>query len=376
MRRGLMDRVLVALVGVAIIAGAPFARSAKGAPTSVPGGWRIVSSPALPGGELVGVSALGPGEAWAVGSQATGGVFAPLALHWNGSRWSSVPISGPTDFNQLRAVSIVSASDAWAVGVTGQWGALIEHWNGSSWQIVSSPVSGGQTPLYGVKAFAANDVWAVGENGSHNLVLHFDGNGWAQVPVPEPAGSSLTLFGDVDGTSGSDVWVAGEAETDTQQPLVEHFDASTWTIVPSPPTAGDYSYVRGLDVRTSSDVWMVGDSLGPPPDYTEHPLIQHRVGTTWTAFEGKPGEPWGVAALSAGDVWVVGNQESASGDYAAMIEHWDGTAWSFAPSVQSVGTGDSELNDVTALPNGMVWAVGSYSPRGDDQPLIELNPAG
>ena len=125
-----------------------------------------------------------------------------------------------------------------------------------------------------------------------------------------------------------------------------------------------------------SDVWMVGDSLGPPPDYTEHPLIQHRVGATWTAFEGKPGEPWGVAALSAGDVWVVGNQESPSGDYAAMIEHWDGTAWSFAPSVQSVGAGDSELNDVTALPNGIVWAVGSYSPHGDDQPLIELNPAG
>jgi len=122
MHRGLMDRVLVALVGVAIIAGAPFARSAKGAPTSVPGGWRIVSSPALPGGELIGVSALGPGEAWAVGSQETNGVFAPLALHWNGSRWSSVPISGPTDFNQLRAVSSVSASDAWAVGVTGQWG--------------------------------------------------------------------------------------------------------------------------------------------------------------------------------------------------------------------------------------------------------------
>ena len=75
MHRGLMDRVLVALVGVAIIAGAPFARSAKGAPTSVPGGWRIVSSPALPGGELIGVSALGPGEAWAVGSQAVGGVL-------------------------------------------------------------------------------------------------------------------------------------------------------------------------------------------------------------------------------------------------------------------------------------------------------------
>jgi hypothetical protein len=36
----------------------------------------------------------------------------------------------------------------------------------------------------------------------------------------------------------------------------------------------------------------------------------------------------------------------------------------------------SQLNGATALPSGMVWAVGSYSPSGPDQPLIELKPAG
>jgi hypothetical protein len=375
MHRGLMDRVLVAVAGVAIIAGVHLGGSAKAAPSALPGGWRVVPSPALAGGELIGVSALSSTDAWAVGSRAVGGVFSTLAEHWDGTRWQEVPISGPGNFNELRAVAIVTSSDAWAVGVTSQWGALIEHWNGSSWQQVESPVSGAQTPLYGIKAFAANDVWAVGEEGPRGLVLHFDGSRWSRVTVPEPPGAELTLFGDVDGLAGSDVWIAGESYTDTQEPLVEHFDGSTWTIVPSPPSGGDDSYLRGLDVRTDGDVWMVGDSIGPPPEYVEEPLIQHLGGASWTAYDGKPGEPWAVAAMSPNDVWVVGNQVGARGDYEAMIEHWDGASWSLAPMLQSAG-GDSELNDVTALANGMVWAVGSYSPRATDQPLIELNPTG
>lgn len=107
----------------------------------------------------------------------------------------------------------------------------------------------------------------------------------------------------------------------------------------------------------------------------ESPLIQHETGGTWTAHTGRGGEPWAVAAMSQNDVWVVGNQESPSGDYSAMLEHWNGTGWSFYPSLQSI-TDDSELNDVAALPTGMVWAVGSYSPHGPDQPLIELDPFG
>lgn len=373
MHRGLLDRVLVVLMGVAIIAMHPIS-SAKAAPSVGLAGWRIVASPALPGGELIGVSALSSTEAWAVGSQAVGGVFLPLAEHWDGTRWSSTPISGPGDFNELRAVAVVSPSDAWAVGVSGQWGALIEHWNGSSWQVVSSPVSGGGTPLYGVKAFAANDVWAVGGNGNHGLVLHFDGTSWTQVSVPEPAGSELTSFSDVAGRAGDDFWIGGEAYGQSG-PLVEHFDGTSWTIVSSPPSGGEDPYVRGLDVSASGDLWVVGDSLGPPPEYVESPLIQHETGGTWTAHTGRGGEPWAVAAMSQNDVWVVGNQESPSGDYSAMLEHWNGTGWSFYPSLQSI-TDDSELNDVAALPTGMVWAVGSYSPHGPDQPLIELDPFG
>ncbi len=82
-----------------------------------------------------------------------------------------------------------------------------------------------------------------------------------------------------------------------------------------------------------------------------------------------------VAALSDTDAWIVDNRFDGTSDYVATIEHWNGTSWRMFPMLQPLG-GDSELNGVDALPNGMVWAVGSYSPRGPDQPLIELNQAG
>src|SRR5207244_4546046 len=94
--------------------------------------WSIVPSPTIGGGELMSVATRTGSDAWAVGSRSSGGVFAPLAEHWNGSTWSSVPIGAPGSFNQLRAVAVVSHADVWAVGVSNNWSALIEHWNGST----------------------------------------------------------------------------------------------------------------------------------------------------------------------------------------------------------------------------------------------------
>jgi hypothetical protein len=380
MNRGTLGRVRIAQCAAVLLGSLFLTQAAGGGLSALPsipaGGWKVVPSPALAGGELIAVSALNQNEAWAVGSRAPGGGFYPLAEHWDGAQWKNVDISGPGGFNQLRAVADVSTSNAWAVGVTGSWSALIEHWNGSSWTPVSSPVSGAQTPLYGLKAFAANDIWAVGENGSNGLALHFDGTSWSNVPLPEPPGDSLTVFTQVDGTSASDVWVVGQSGDGPAQPLVEHFDGSTWTIVPSPPSAGDYAYVRGLDVRPGGNLWLVGDTLGPPPDYTESPLVQHRDANGWTTLDSTGNaEPWGVAALSDTDAWIVGNRFDGSSDYVATIEHWNGTSWRMVPMIQTLG-GDSALNGVDALPGGTVWAVGSYSPRGFDQPLIELNAAG
>jgi hypothetical protein len=80
-------------------------------------------------------------------------------------------------------------------------------------------------------------------------------------------------------------------------------------------------------------------------------------------------------ALSPTDAWLVGNQPSASASYTALIEHWNGASWTVVQP-PNTGSGDSELNGLAALSSGLLWAVGNYSPSGTDQPLIEMHPAG
>src|SRR5207247_9103264 len=140
------------------------------------------------------------------------------------------------------------------------------------------------------------------------------GCSWNSVAHPEPTGSTLTAFSKIAGTSATDRWAVGESQTSSQQPLAEHFDGSSWKIVPT-AVQGSYNYVRGLAVRTSGDAWFVGDWEDAGPDYTEHPLIQHWDGAKWSAVSSQVGEPWGVAALSATDAWLVGDQPGPSDGY-------------------------------------------------------------
>lgn len=364
-------RLLLVLVAVgALVAWPGAAAPSRGSART--GTWVIASSPSVPGGELIGAGALSGSDVWAVGSRAVSGVFSPLAEHWNGGNWSTVPISAPGSFNELYSVSGASSSDVWAVGVSANWSGLIEHWNGSSWKTVASPVAGAQTPIYGVRAFAGNNVWAVGAAGGHGMLLHYNGSSWTVVSHPEPAGSTYTVFEKVAGTSPSDVWVAGSSQTSTQQTLVEHYDGSTWKIVQT-AVQGSYNTVRGLVARATGDAWLVGDWEDVAPSYTEHPLIQHWNGNTWSAVSSQVGEPWGIAALSATDAWIVGNRPSGSG-YTSLIEHWTGGSWSLV-TPPGAGSGNSELNGITAT-GTTLWAVGSYTPSGTTQPLIETNPSG
>src|SRR2546422_9965724 len=56
-------------------------------------------------------------------------------------QWSVVPSPNGSSSSGLSGVAVVSASDIWAVGSSGNQmsGAqtLIEHWNGSSWSVVT-----------------------------------------------------------------------------------------------------------------------------------------------------------------------------------------------------------------------------------------------
>src|SRR5690348_5630714 len=63
-----------------------------------------------------------------------------LHLHAASSQaaWNIVPSPNVGTTSHLNSVSVISATDVWAVGYSST-GTLIEHWDGTSWSIVSSP---------------------------------------------------------------------------------------------------------------------------------------------------------------------------------------------------------------------------------------------
>jgi len=95
---------------------------------------------------LSGSDAAGPDDVWAVGS--VGQAFTILRQieiqHWDGTAWSFVPADQVSVDDVLDGVAVVSSDDVWAVGSTAtiqsrRDHSLIEHWDGTRWSAVPIP---------------------------------------------------------------------------------------------------------------------------------------------------------------------------------------------------------------------------------------------
>ena len=184
--------------------------------------WSVVPSPS-PGSAknvLNGIDVVSATNIWTVGSFAnTGSSFQTLIEHWNGVSWSVVSSPSPgSAFNTLTGIDAVSATDIWAAGdlvnTTGPDQTLIEHWNGTSWSVVPSPSPGSNfNRLRGIEAVSATNIWAVGsfENmggPEQTLVEHWDGVSWSVVPSPNP-GSALNRLNGIEAVSATNIWAVG-----------------------------------------------------------------------------------------------------------------------------------------------------------------------
>ena len=135
--------------------------------------WNVVASPnvGIYGNNMLQVSAASANDIWAVGYHlAVFGarqVFQTSAFHYDGTRWSTVPIPDVnTNSNYLFDVVGLGPNDAWAVGfwdTLSSYETMVQHWDGARWTIRSSPSPKSATnELYAVDAVSASDLWAVG----------------------------------------------------------------------------------------------------------------------------------------------------------------------------------------------------------------------
>ncbi|MBK8900665.1 MAG: hypothetical protein IPM53_05765 [Anaerolineaceae bacterium] len=188
---------------------------------------------------------------------------------------------------------------------------------------------------------------------------------WSIVSSPNVNGRS-NLLNAITAVSTQDLWAVGEhrtANVSNVQTLTMHWNGASWTIVPSPNPDPNRNRLAGVAALSASDVWAVGEQGGSTgPNWSS--LILHWDGSTWSTVAAptlSPGtsELRDVAAVAANDVWAVGAASSPATDWwdQPLVLHWNGISWSSVP-VPSFGT-TAELNGITAVAPNDIWAVGT-----------------
>jgi hypothetical protein len=238
------------------------------------------------------VAAVGPADAWALGTTNGAGLPAPgtpVAVHWNGTSWSrSLLPSGLT--SEIAAASAVSSNDVWAVTEVG---GNILHWNGAQWS-VADHVNGSGRLFTGVTALSSTDVWVFGFSGAGPGLgtWHFDGKIWTNVT------GSAAMLTTASAVSATDIWAVGD--TTSGQGAIRHYNGTTWQQVTAAPALG-YQDILAL---SSSNVWALGtDSHGALS-------LAHLSGGRWTTVT-LPGTGFYVGSFAPdgqGGFWL-----SASG---------------------------------------------------------------
>jgi hypothetical protein len=153
------------------------------------------------------------------------------------------------------------------------------------------------------------------------------------------------------------MWAVGSAGPYTATiALTEHWDGSQWSVIPVPAAANDID-LHSVAAVSANDVWAVGEKG-----------IIHWDGTAWSVSQATQGwgdrEYFGVAA-GPNAVWAVGRGGSVNHEQV-LIEQWNGQAWIvslFEPPFMGV------LRSVAQSGPNDAWAVGYYGLP--DGPVVE-----
>lgn len=178
--------------------------------------------------------------------------------------------------------------------------------------------------------------------------------GWGPVAMTTPEDSQLNGVATI---SQSDAWAVG-FHGHPFATLTMHWDGASWTMVPSPNGTVHRNVLYAVSATGPEDVWAVGYQY-VDANQGGVALVEHWDGHAWSmvpAHAGGSSVLYGVKAFAPDDVWAVGSRGSYPPE-VTLTEHWDGNAWTVVPS-PSPGVAD-RLHAVDGTSGLDVWAVGS-----------------
>lgn len=194
--------------------------------------WQRVTLPAAlhlaSGTTLTAIGAQGPRDVWIAGTAPAGSPSSlrtkVVLLHWNGRSWRRLaqPASGLGYYNSVQSVRVVSATSAWVVGwdklgpnESNRRLPLALHWNGRRWTTTRMPAGRGElenvTRADG-QILASGDTYSPDQTSYALDLLRWTGRAWVHEAVP--ASGPGTMDG-IAGIPGGGVWVTGSTGDNT-----------------------------------------------------------------------------------------------------------------------------------------------------------------
>jgi hypothetical protein len=310
-------------------------------------------------------------EGWAVGfnTQSTGasvGVTVQvvgLIFHFQRCNWTALPQTYPGVV--LRSISMVSATEGWAVGGDPCWcrQPFALHFSGDNWQPAAIPLPSGVGELRIVRMLNATEGWTLGVTSKYdNMLLHYRHGAWTAVTLP------IGYIFDLAPVGVDDLWITGENASGSASGGAEaprhsdlgHYQAGTWSSV-SAPAGVELSHLRA---KAPTDIYAMGSvQAASQRDEDATPADLHYDGSTWTRLP-LAGRGVGqlVEMLSAKDGWAFQwerNSEDVN-DHFAWADHLGGAA------AQRTVLPTDDLTSITAITpmaDGSYWALGGYVMR-------------
>jgi hypothetical protein len=257
---------------------------------------------------------------------------------------------------------------------------LAHHFDGTNWTAYPLPNVGVQENcLLGVSMPSAGTAWAVGYyvNGKfqqQTLIEYFNGSVWSVVPSPSPGALQNILYG-VAAISNSDVWAVGAEEDSTGlwHTLTEHWDGSAWSVINAVDAGTTGNQFYAVKALASKNVYAVGQKSGA--GFPGEALIEHWDGNAWSVVDGPADTfasalPLGVTA-TASTLTIVGQQETDTAPYTTYVAAGEPTKLSIA-STPDAGFGENDLFGAAIGADGSTWAVGwdINTTTGNHDPLV------
>ncbi len=333
-------------------------------------------------------------------------LFAGFVFHLGGGR-TGIGV-GPVKYGSLPSnidlysISMVSATEGWAVGATvpdpnysplqdgtpkpNYRDPVLAHYHDGVWSIEALPAAvrtlsrhGFSIVLNSVSMVSADEGWAGGgsvmpqgrgwqvDGTTVGVLLHYTHGTW----VLAAGGTSDTpAFSQVRMRSATDGWAVSGA--------IYHYDGSAWRQMKDSGLNWKNLDVGALALAPDGGVWSAGvdysDTGGSGFDGDAANVLLHFDGARWSrvASPVPHAQITSIAMTSAGEGWAVGvlappftsaTSAGAMAPYQALILRFHNGAWKeqvrYPGPVDATGRTFYTFNRVLATADGQGWAAGS-----------------